>query len=198
MGKTYIGVSGVARQVKNIYVGVNGVARKVAMAYIGVGGVAKLIYTKYQTSETVPKYTASNSKITSDSQYNTGTRANWRAFSQDDDNYWASSETAMPHWIQYDFGHLVLPTKFTLKQNKTANFPTKGYEFLGSTNNSTWVTLASGNLANSSNTTLTVNLPSIKAYRYYRLKITSNYANGAGTTNNAARVKYLQIYGYKE
>ncbi|MBQ6503092.1 MAG: hypothetical protein IJI57_04165 [Flexilinea sp.] len=43
--KTYVGVSGVARQVKNIYVGVSGVARKVKKAYVGVNGVARLVYS---------------------------------------------------------------------------------------------------------------------------------------------------------
>lgn len=41
----YIGIGGVARQVKSIYIGVDGVARKVKKAYIGVDGVARLCYT---------------------------------------------------------------------------------------------------------------------------------------------------------
>lgn len=40
-GKTYVGVGGIARKVRNIYVGVNGVARKVKKVYVGVGGVAR-------------------------------------------------------------------------------------------------------------------------------------------------------------
>ncbi len=43
--KTYVGVGGKARQVKNIYVGVGNVARKVKRAYVGVGGVARLVYS---------------------------------------------------------------------------------------------------------------------------------------------------------
>lgn len=42
--KTYIGVNGVARNVKNIYIGVNGVAREVKAGWIGVNGVARQFY----------------------------------------------------------------------------------------------------------------------------------------------------------
>lgn len=43
--KTHIGVSGKARQVKNIYVGVSGKARKIRKAYAGVSGKARLVYS---------------------------------------------------------------------------------------------------------------------------------------------------------
>lgn len=43
--KAFVGVSGKARQVKNIYVGVSGKARKVKRAYVGVGGKARLFYS---------------------------------------------------------------------------------------------------------------------------------------------------------
>ncbi len=46
MAKGYIGIGGVAKNVKNIYIGVGGVAKQVKKAYIGVGGVAKLWYQK--------------------------------------------------------------------------------------------------------------------------------------------------------
>lgn len=42
--KIYVGVSGVARNVKQPYVGVSNVARKVKAGYIGVGGVARQFY----------------------------------------------------------------------------------------------------------------------------------------------------------
>lgn len=41
----YVGVSGVARKVKEFYVGVSGVARKVKKAYVGVNGVAREFYS---------------------------------------------------------------------------------------------------------------------------------------------------------
>lgn len=40
----YIGVSGVARKVKQPYIGVSGVARKVKSGYIGVSGVARQFF----------------------------------------------------------------------------------------------------------------------------------------------------------
>ena len=43
--KTFVGISGKARQVKNIYVGVSGKARKIKKAYVGVGGKARLVYS---------------------------------------------------------------------------------------------------------------------------------------------------------
>lgn len=45
MGKTYIGVNGVAEQVKKAYIGVNGVAKEIKKAYVGVNDVARLIYS---------------------------------------------------------------------------------------------------------------------------------------------------------
>lgn len=42
--KLYIGVDGVARQVKKMYVGISGAPRKVKKAYVGVNGVAKLTF----------------------------------------------------------------------------------------------------------------------------------------------------------
>ena len=43
--KTFVGVGGKAKQVKNIYVGVSGKARKVKKAYVGVSGKARLVYS---------------------------------------------------------------------------------------------------------------------------------------------------------
>lgn len=42
--KTYIGVNGVSRQVKNIYIGVNNIARKVKKAYIGIANIARQFF----------------------------------------------------------------------------------------------------------------------------------------------------------
>ena len=42
--RAYIGVGGVARQVKKIYTGVGNVARQVKKAYVGVNGVARLFF----------------------------------------------------------------------------------------------------------------------------------------------------------
>ena len=42
--KTYIGIDGIARKVKNMYIGIGGVARKVKKAYIGVNGVARKVF----------------------------------------------------------------------------------------------------------------------------------------------------------
>ena len=42
--KTYLGVNGYARKVKNIYIGINGYARKVKKIYIGVNGIARQCY----------------------------------------------------------------------------------------------------------------------------------------------------------
>ena len=39
--KSYIGVDGVARQIKKWYIGIDSKARKVKKAYIGIGGVAR-------------------------------------------------------------------------------------------------------------------------------------------------------------
>ena len=49
MAGQYIGVSGVARKVKNQMVGVSGVARKVKTGYVGVSGVARKHYNNSVT-----------------------------------------------------------------------------------------------------------------------------------------------------
>ena len=43
--KTFVGVSGKAKQVKNVYAGVSGKARKVKKIYAGVSGKARLVYS---------------------------------------------------------------------------------------------------------------------------------------------------------
>lgn len=42
--KSYIGVDGVARQLKHKYIGVDGIARKIKKSYMGVDGVAELVF----------------------------------------------------------------------------------------------------------------------------------------------------------
>lgn len=44
MGKMYVGVNNIPKNVNKIYVGVNGVARKVVKGYVGVNGVAKVFW----------------------------------------------------------------------------------------------------------------------------------------------------------
>lgn len=45
----YIGIDGIARNVKNIYIGIDGVARKVINGYIGIGGIAKTFFNTFYT-----------------------------------------------------------------------------------------------------------------------------------------------------
>lgn len=52
----YIGVSGVARKVKNQHIGVSNVARKVKAGYIGVNGVARKCYA----GETITRISGSS------------------------------------------------------------------------------------------------------------------------------------------
>lgn len=42
--KCYVGVNGIAKNVKKMYVGVNGVPKKVLKGYVGVNGVPKLFF----------------------------------------------------------------------------------------------------------------------------------------------------------
>ena len=52
MGKTYVGVNGVAKEVEKIYVGVNNVAKQVQKVYVGdSNNVARLVY-EYSTTPT--------------------------------------------------------------------------------------------------------------------------------------------------
>lgn len=45
--KVYVGVDGVARQIKKIYAGVDGVGRNIPRGYVGVDGVARQIFGDY-------------------------------------------------------------------------------------------------------------------------------------------------------
>ena len=55
----YIGIGGVARQVKNIYIGIGGVARRVKKGYIGIGGVARLFFVASKILRAGPTSTMS-------------------------------------------------------------------------------------------------------------------------------------------
>ena len=58
----YIGVNGVAREIKKAYIGVNGVAREIKKAYIGVNGVARLCQG-YNQTKIVTAYNPSTGEI---------------------------------------------------------------------------------------------------------------------------------------
>lgn len=47
MGKIYIGINDVAKQIKTPYIGVGGVAKKIKKIYLGVAGVAKLVWNAF-------------------------------------------------------------------------------------------------------------------------------------------------------
>lgn len=52
--KLYIGVNGIAREVKKIYIGVNGVAREVKKGYIGIGGSAREFFSSGKRIKELP------------------------------------------------------------------------------------------------------------------------------------------------
>jgi hypothetical protein len=45
--KCYVGVGGIAKNIKGGYVGVNGVAKTIKKVYVGVNNVAKEVYKKW-------------------------------------------------------------------------------------------------------------------------------------------------------
>lgn len=74
MGKSYIGVNGIAKKISKIYVGVENVAKKVKKGYVGVGGVAKLFFNinkKFEVLGTVgsSNYTSYGHSIASTPSY---------------------------------------------------------------------------------------------------------------------------------
>jgi hypothetical protein len=96
-----------------------------------------------------------------------------------DDNagtWWASANTALPHWFKYDFGagNSKKIERVTLKGYNETGICSKDFTVQGSNNDSDWTTLYTGQMTNDENVqTFTFNNSSF--YRYYKINCTSVY-----------------------
>lgn len=191
----YTGVNGTAKKATAIYAGVNGTARKVISAYAGdENGVAKLVYTTYNVPVSFPTYTSANSKITYSDQYNATTRAAWRAFDKNTSNsWWSSANSALPHWIQYDFGFLVLAKYLDFWNTGTSYTPAKSCTLLGSTDGSSFDEILTHTFENQTGQQQTVEISGKAIYRYYRFRV-----NSVWNSNRYGQVMEWDIRGFKQ
>ncbi len=95
----------------------------------------------------------------------------WRAFDESMASIWMV-QGAFPHWIQMDFGSNVVINGFTA--NNYADYGIKEYRFQSSFDNTNWITLSTGTLANIETRQLATN-NNTTAYRYYRLVASNGY-----------------------
>ena len=99
------------------------------------------------------------------------------AFDNDEETFWASQNTAFPHWIKYDLGSGVTKTarKLRFKPRVIPGGSTvKDFKLQGSNNDSEWTDILTSAAANSETWQEWIfNNPT--AYRYYRLYVTSDY-----------------------
>lgn len=114
-------------------------------------------------------------------------------FDNNASSLWHSSVSAFPHWIKYDFGSGVswAIVKLTLKcQNWGDGATAKDFTLQGSSNDSTWTTVYTGQTANNTDTQ-TFTFTNTTAYRYYKVNITSNWRSGGETSAGLFEVEMM-------
>jgi len=96
-----------------------------------------------------------------------------KAFDDDEETYWTTDNSALPHWIKYDLGVGNSETAIFLRIKPYASW-IKDFTLEGSNNDSDWDELLSTTAANNGNWQ-EWRFTNATAYRYYKLTITSNY-----------------------
>ena len=158
-----------------------------------LGGASNLIPT--MTSNTAPSGTASADTILG------GAYDAFMAMDNTNTQFWFSNNTALPHWLKYQFGSAQVVNSYLIKSRTEDNttYPTE-WKLQGSNNGSTWTDL-------DSQTAQTFTLGQARqytftnstAYDYFRLYITASQAgpNYVGFTQwelyNTANVKSESI-----
>ena len=122
---------------------------------------------------------------------------NYVAANADDGNastYWESTDGTWPATLTVDLGatHSLSSVVVDLPPSSAWQTRTQTFSILGSTNGSSWTTLA-GSAAHtfdpSTGNTVTINLPASTSERYIELDFTAN------NVQNGAQVSELQIFG---
>lgn len=138
------------------------------------------------TDNTTPSGTASAESNSDDA---------WIAFDHDTDieSRWVSTGT-LPTWLQYQFDDALVLTAYSITAWKPAPSP-KDFEFQGSTNGSTWVTLDSRTgITWFIGETKIFSFTNTTAYAYYRVYITVTGTIDEGENGQAAIVE-LETFG---
>lgn len=106
MGKMYVGVNNIPKNVNKIYVGVNGVARKVVKGYVGVNGIARVFWGGGAVENFWFYYkTANNDVLITQIQNQGGTELTWKKFNN------SITFFALLHYEGYTYDYvLVLST----------------------------------------------------------------------------------------
>jgi hypothetical protein len=137
--------------------------------------------TPTKSSNTLPSGVAS-----ADTEYE-ATYAAWLGFNGLLTAYWCPTNTALPHWIGYDFGagnsKVINKYRFMGHTGSSSSNP-KTFKLQGSNDNSIWIDLDSRTLADYNAYTWTdyLTFSNNTSYRYYRLYITAVLGGGANYT----------------
>jgi hypothetical protein len=119
-------------------------------------------------------------KPTSESSH-TQTYASGNAVDNNQATYWESANNAFPQWLQVDLGSAQTVSRVVLQLPAAWGARNQTLSVQGSTNNTTFTTLASGTYAfnPSSNNTVTITFTAT-SQRYIRLNFTANTGWPAG------------------
>jgi len=112
---------------------------------------------------------------TADEYYDASTAPS-KAFDGSMSTYWQVYPTTGTHWIKYDLGAGVTKIASKMTTQSTYN-QLNAFTIQGSTDNTNWDLLYSGNGANN-DTLQTFTFSNSKAHRYYLITITSQYTSG--------------------
>jgi hypothetical protein len=121
--------------------------------------------------------------------------APWNAFNRNiaSSNFWEGGPNT--GWLSMDFGSTIIINGYTIYGADIAGTNVRSWEFQGSNNNSTWITLDTVSLGAAIPVGGTYSVASIgntTAYRYYRLNILST--GGDGTRTRVAELELYQQY----
>ena len=115
-----------------------------------------------------------------------------KAFDNDETTTrWSSTDTAMPHWIKYNFGDGIVWIIRKLRLKPWAGSPAqvKDFTLQGSNNDSNWTTIYTGQAADNGNWQDFIFTNTI-AYRYYLVNITTSYYQ---PTTNAVSITEIEM-----
>jgi len=124
---------------------------------------------------------------TADTQDGSYVTAN--AFDNNNGTEWRSTDTATPHWIQYQFSSELSIKWFKIRGSSNPNYSPKNFTFSGSSNGSDWTLIATYTGTTwTANQEIRFSADNNSAYLYYRLNITANQSG------NVAGISEIEMF----
>lgn len=217
---SYIGDNNnIAQDIKKIYIGNNNIANTIKEIYIGDNNnKAQLFYSKYNTPIEIPTltepdttHTRADSVYSQTNIYANSSRAIHLAFDKKGptvSNWWCSKDTAFPHYIEYIFDELIVPTSFQFINSYPSSGSGSGYAkdfILGASsedvsflevNNPEYDILLQGTFPKNIEQQ-EYSIKTNKAYKYFGLIITSNYGSNTSGYGQVGEFNIIGLAEYK-